>query len=170
MAKVQVRLANVPRHPTYPEGDDALGEHLWSMIVDKLTQGVPRPALFTFFAESVQIVDALPLVGSAGDAHRAISAFASQPGAEAVASLGVMVRRQGNNVIGQFVVAFVEWSDGRWWSCVRPLDARGAPLRGTEDDVQRAWEGASKPGGLGAWFRRARYEGITLKLEGELVN
>ncbi len=170
MAKFKVRLTHVPRDPTFPRADDALGVHLWSMLVAKLEGGPPRPALFTFFAEAVQIVDVAPLVAPGIDVHHAFSAFASQPDAEAMAALGVMVRRQHNKVVGQFAVAFIEWPDGRWWSCSRPLNPAGQPLEGAEDDIQRAVDGAPKPGGLGAWFRRARFEGITLKLEGELVN
>jgi hypothetical protein len=170
VARFSVRIQTLPRDEQFPPGDDALGGALWSRLRGQLPRAVPRPLLLTLFESTVQVVDLPPILASGQDIHRACSAFASQPGAEALAAVGVMTRRRGEVVVGQFAVAFVEWPDGRWWSCTRPLDPLARPLDGSEDDVQRAVEGASKPGGLGAWFRRARYEQLTLRIDSPAVN
>ncbi len=169
MTRVRVRLAHAPRDPDFPDGDDALGTAVWGRLVQAVGKGPVRPMLVAVFAEVAQLVD-LPPVLAAGDPHRGIAAFASQPGAVALAAAGVMVRRNGGRVVGRFAMVFIEWPDGRWWSCDHPLDAEGALLSGVEADVQRAVDGAPKPGGLGGWFRRARFEQLALKWEGGEVN
>lgn len=171
MPALRVRLAHAPRDPDFPRGDDdALGLALWDRLGRALLQGPPRPALITLFPEVAQVVDLPPILHAGGDVHRAIAAFASQPEAEALAAAGVMVRRREGRPLGRFAMVFVEWPDGRWWSCARPLDAAGQPVVGVPDDLQRAVDGAPKPGGLGAWFRRARFEGLRLSWSGEAIN
>ncbi len=169
MTRLRVRIAHAPREPDFPAGDDALGEAVWGRLVEAVGKGPVRPLLVTIFSEVAQLVD-LPPVLAAGDPHRGIAAFASQPGAEALAAAGVMVRRNAGRVVGRFAMVFIEWPDGRWWSCEHPLDADGALLLEAEDDVQRAVDGAPKPGGLGAWFRRARFEQLALRWEGGEAN
>ncbi len=170
MLKLSLSIQHLPRDDAFPGDDDALGGALWSRLRGQLPRGVPRPVLLTVFAESVQVVDLPPILASGHDVHRACAAFASQEGAEALAAVGVMTRRRGAAALGQFAVAFVEWADGRWWCCTRPLDPLGRPLEGSEDDVQRAVDGASKPGGLGAWFRRARFEQLHIRIDSPAVN
>lgn len=170
MTRLQLRIQHLGRDQQFPHEDDALGGALWSRLCSHLPRGVPRPVLLTFFAESVQVTDLPPILKSGMDVHRACAAFASQEGAQALAVVGVMNRRRQEVALGQFAVAFIEWNDGRWWACTRPLDPLARPLEGSEDDVQRAVDGASKPGGLGAWFRRARYERLTLRIDSPTVN
>jgi hypothetical protein len=168
--RLSLRIDHLERSDDFPQDDDALGTALWRRLRAQLPRGVPRPLLLVLFERSVQVVDLPPILRSGQDVHRACSAFASQPGAEALAAVGVMTRRRREEVLGQFAVAFVEWPDGRWWCCTRPLDPLGRPVERSEDDVQRAIDGAAKPGGLGAWFRRARYEQLTLRIEAPDVN
>lgn len=170
MARLHLRIQHLERDAAFPHDGDALGEALWARLRSELPRGVPRPALLTLFSESVQVIDLLPILRSGQDVHRACAAFASQEGAQALAAVGVMNRRRAGTVLGHFGVAFVEWPDGRWWCCTRPLDPLGRPLEGSEDDVQRAVDGAAKPGGLGAWFRRARYEQLNVRIDGPPVN
>lgn len=170
MPTIKLRLAHAARDPDFPADDDALGASLWRMLVSKLPRGVPRPALFTLFPEAAQIVDMPPILAAGVDVHQATASFASQPGVEALATVGVMTRRRGAQVLGRFAIAFVEWPDGRWWCSAHPLDSAGQLMEGVETDLTRAVDGAPKPAGLGAWFRRARFEGLTLKLDGGEVN
>jgi hypothetical protein len=53
------------------------------------------------------------------------------------------------------------------------LESRGSPVGDARDEVEQAVEGAAKPQGLGSWFSRARFEGLTLRMAsepGEAVN
>jgi hypothetical protein len=38
------------------------------------------------------------------------------------------------------------------------------PVADADDEICRAVDGAPKPAGLGNWFSRMRYEGITINL------
>ncbi len=168
---LRVRVAHAERAGVYPrDDDDALGLALWGRLCAAIPHGMPRPALFTFFPEVAQIVDLPPVLAAGGDVHRAIAAFASQPEAEAIAAAGVMVRRRQGRVVGRAAMVFLEWPDGRWWACAHPLDGEGQFVAQVPDDLQRAVDGAPKPAGLGAWFRRARFEGLSLRWGGELLN
>lgn len=170
MPRIHIRLAHAARDPDFPAADEALGASLWSMLVTKLPRGVPRPALVTLFGDTAQIVDLPPILAAGVDVHQATAAFASQEGAEALATVGVMSRLRAGRTIGRFAVVFIEWPDGRWWCSSHALDASGQLLSELETDVTRAVDGAPKPAGLGAWFRRARYEGLRLTLDGGEVN
>jgi hypothetical protein len=108
-----------------------------------------------------------PILAASPDQHRAIAAFASQAGARALAIAGVLGRRNRGALVGRDAVVFVEWPDGRWWWCRRALGVPGAPAVDAIDTVERAVEGAAKPGGLGGWFGRARFEQLRVRLEGE---
>ncbi|MBM4390228.1 MAG: hypothetical protein FJ090_03830 [Deltaproteobacteria bacterium] len=163
---MKLRISHLSRQPRFCGDDDALGAEVWSELDRHLQRGVPRPAVLTIFPEVVQVVDLSPLLIAVPDHHRAVSSFASQNGAEAIALAGVLLRRRAGAVLGRDAVVFIEWSDGRWWWCRRPLGVPGTPVADADDTVERAVEGAAKPMGLGGWFGRARFEQMRIQLDG----
>lgn len=187
---IRLRISQGPREPRFPaQNDEALGTTLFGMLVEKLSVGVPRPASFVFWPDRVQIIDLPPLLG-VPDPHRAISALTAQGEVEALAVLGVLTRQQrpprgaaAADPRGwgpppappqRFAVAFVEWNDGRWWLATRALGIDGSLIDDVGEDIVRAVDGASRPGGLGGWFARARFEGLQIRMEphgeGGMVN
>lgn len=171
---IRLRIAHGPRGERFPADDDALGRALFGMLVERLQVGVPRPTAFVFWSDRVQIVDLPPLLAAPGDAHRHVASLTAQEGAEAMALLGVLTRRGRGIPPRRFAVGFVEWSDGRWWFAVRPVTDAGRLLDDVGEEVHRAVEGAPRPGGLGGWFSRARFEGLQIRIEphgeGGMVN
>lgn len=165
MAPLRLRIAHMPRLPTFPDDDEVIGAELWRELTSRLQKGAPRPTLFVFSGEQVQIVDLAPFLTGQTDLHRAISSFAALPDTVALAASGVMTRRNRGRDIGKFAVGFVEWSDGRWWSCTRSTESQGIPVGDAEDEINRAVDGAAKPAGLGGWFSRARFENLTISLK-----
>ncbi len=189
-SSIRLRISHGPRVPRFPtEDDEALGTTLFGMLIEKLAVGVPRPASFVFWQDRVQIIDLPPLLAVV-DPHRAISSLTAQGGVEAMAVLGVLTRQQrpprGVSPMSRgpwgpppsppqrFAVGFVEWNDGRWWLATRALGSEGALIDDVGEDIVRAVDGASRPGGLGGWFARARFEGLQIRIEphgeGGMVN
>lgn len=157
------------------DDDDALGLAIWRMLAEALGRGVPPPAVVLLTDEQVHLVDIVPLLqGGETLDGRGIAGFAGVAGVETMAVLGVLTRRHRGVPSGRFAVAFVEWPDGRWWLGRRAIvDGPGGrlgvdPL--AEVEVDRAVDGASKPGGLGGWFRRVRVEGLRVELRQEIEN
>lgn len=161
---VRLRVAVEPRAPSWPDGDDALGQALADRLYARLARGPVRPSLVLIREDTVQIVDLGPLIQRGGDTHRMIAALAGQEGIQAVAVVGPMVRRHRGRPVARFAGVFVEWPDGRWWGCWRVLGDDGRPMPSDGDDVQRAVDGLSRPGGLGAWFSRARFQGLRAEI------
>ncbi len=124
--------------------------------------------------EEAHLIDIGPLLKEGESLHgRAVSALASVAGVEAMACVGLLTRRQRGLPPTRFAVAFVEWPDGRWWLARRALVEEGGRLvvdALAEVDVERAVDGASKPGGLGGWFRRVRMEGLRVVLSRDVEN
>jgi len=155
--------------------DDALGLAVWRMLAEALQRGMPPPAVLLLTAEHAHLVDIVPLLkqGEKLDG-RGVAGFASIEGVEAMAAVGVLTRRHRGVPSGRFGLAFLEWPDGRWWLGRRAMaEAEGGrpaldPL--AEVEVERAVDGASKPGGLGGWFRRVRLEGLRAELHTEVEN
>jgi hypothetical protein len=155
--------------------DDALGLAVWRMLAEALERGVPPPAVLLLTAEHAHLVDIVPLLkdGEKLDG-RGVAGFASVEGVEAMAAVGVLTRRHRGVPSGRFALAFLEWPDGRWWLGRRAVvEAEGPrlvldPL--AEVEVERAVDGASKPGGLGGWFRRVRLEGLRAELHSGVEN
>ncbi len=171
MPRVKIRVSHLSRQPRFSGDDDALGEEIWSELDRQLRRQaedkrVPRPAVLTLFPEVVQVVDVSPLLDVVPDHHRAVSSFASQDGAEGLALAGVLLHRRNGALLGRDAVVFIEWPDGRWWWCRRPLGVPGTPVVDADDTVERAIDGAAKPSGLGGWFARARFEQMRIKLDG----
>lgn len=158
---VRLRVADGPRQPAWPTGDDdALGQAVLARLLDRIARGPVRPALLLFWADRVQVLDLVPLLRKGGDTHRLIAALAGQEGIEAVAVAGPMVRRHRSQVVERTAGVFVEWTDGRWWGTFRPLTDEGRLMPTDSHDVLRAVDGLPRPGGLGAWFSRARFQGL----------
>lgn len=182
---MQLRVRTGPRRARFDphivgldeprELDDALGLCVWRVLAEAIDRGSPPPAVLLLTPEQAHLVDVVPLlkVGEALDG-RGVSGFASLPGVEVMALVGLLTRRQRGRTEGRFAVAFLEWPDGRWWLARRALVPVGAglgldPLM--EVMVERAVDGHGKPGGIGGWFRRARVEGLRAEMQpGETEN
>jgi len=158
LPEIKLRVGWEPRVPRFPRGDDALGHVLHELLIGRWANGAPRPTAFLMRADLVEIVDLPPLLQNGPLVHRLFSALAGQEGVEAMAVVGVMHWRRPP--VARFSVTFVEWSDGRWWLARRRVDDDD-PV----DEVQRAVDGSPRPGGLGGWFSRARFEGIRARIE-----
>ncbi len=183
--RLNLRIATLAREPEFPREDDALGRALLDRLFRRLARGPVAPALIVLEADRALAVDVRPALAALRHPmlmHRFVASFAGMPGVEAVAAVGPMRRGArapagGPVEAGQPVGgAFVEWADGRWWGGWRPLDDNGRPMPTDSDDILRAVDGHSRPGGLGGWFSRARFEGLAAQLEpaaqpaDELVN
>ena len=165
MESLRLRISHAPRLPTFPLDDEALGAELWRELTVRRQRGEPRPTLFVFSADEAQIVDLAPILARGGDVHRGISSFAAIEGASALAATGTMTRAVKGRITGRFAVAFIEWADGRWWCCTRALESGGMQVADAEDEISRAIDGAPRPAGLGSWFGRMRFEGLTISLK-----
>lgn len=162
---MRLRTAWATRDERFPADDDVFPERLHTMLVEKLGPRLPRPTAFLYHTESVQIVDAMPLV-TAPNSHRWLSALAGQEGVLAMGMIAVLHKRKGERVFERCAGTFVEWSDGRWWWSRRILDAQNLPRPDLDDEPLRAVDGATKPMGLGGWFARARFEQLRLRTQG----
>lgn len=165
--RLRVRLRVMPRLPSFPRGDDdALGLAMWKEVSLRGQRGLVRPSVIAMGEETAYVVDLVPLFGPPALVHRRVSALGGMSGVEALAVVGTMRRRRRGVEAGEPVaVVFAEWPDGRWWFAARPQEDRGGFVAGTEVDVLRAVDGATRPGGLGGWFSRARFEGLEARLD-----
>lgn len=161
---LRLRIREGPREPRFPHADEALGASVHALLVETLARGVPPPALLVFRGDRVQLVELRPILAARRDVHRAIASFCALPGVEAIALVGVLSPRRRPGAPGSFepepprmAVSFVEWADGRWWFARRPVG-------GADDTITRAVDGDPRPGGLGGWFQRARFEGLEILL------
>lgn len=164
---IRTRVSIGPRDlERFPLEDDALGASLMAMVEGVITDkgALPRPAVLALRPEQIEQYDLKALLESEADIHRFVSAVAGQPGVDAVALLGVVGVRFGRaRARTPAAVVFLEWPDCRWWSAVRPLEDRA--LRDDWPAIQRsAVEGYPRPGGMGAWFSRARRERLQLRM------
>jgi hypothetical protein len=176
---VRVRIGSGPRLPAFPLDDEPLGQALVERLGAQLARGPVPPVAILLGPEDVRVVSLGPILQRGGDIHRMLAALTSQPGVEAMAVVAMMFRGRRGGPRERFAGVFVEWTDGRWWGCWRPVDEHGRPIPTDSEDIQRAVDGLARPAGLGAWFSRARFEGLRAEIrastpppapEGELVN
>lgn len=164
---IRTRVAYGPRTPErFPSGDDALGEALYRIVEDVLRDQakLPRPCILAIREELIERYDLPGVVQSGGSVHAFTSAVAGQHGVEAVAIVGVLgVRFGGTKERVPGLCAFLEWPDGRWWSALRVVRDRKLHEE-MPVSVRTADEGYPRPGGLGGWFSRARFQGLTLSV------
>jgi hypothetical protein len=171
--RIRLRVRTVGRHPEFPTEDDAFGERLWSLLTARIDKGPPRPSAVMARADVVHIVDLAPLVEEPRLAHQRVAGLCAVEGLESLALVGALFRRRRSGPVERFAVVFVEWPDGRWWLKQQRLGQDGRPVPGFDDEVQRAVDGVARPGGLGGWFSRARFEGMATSFEAadtEVVN
>lgn len=166
MASLQLRI-----HSSRWEGadldDDALGEHLVGLVRDNLGAGGRAPGVALAVRRGE--IDLLPLdsVREAGiPMERFLAAltrarFEDRAPVDAVGLLGsftARAARPGARPSAPVVMAFLEWTDCRWWQWRALVDADYQLL--AESETRRAAiEGDAKPRGLGGWWslgRRAR--------------
>lgn len=165
MSGIQVRVTLARRQPDFgATEDDVFGRGLVDRVIQAAGRGPLPPAVFLFRPDDVQIVYVAPLLAVARDRHRVLASLAGQPGVEAIAILGRFTQRHRGAEPRLLAGAFVEWTDGRWWASWRPVDKEGRLIPTDEDEVLRAVDGQARPGGLGGWFTRARFEGIRAEL------
>jgi hypothetical protein len=164
---VRTRVAYGPRDPErFPSEMDALGRSLYQLIEGVVReQGkLPRPCILGIRDELVERYDLPGIVQSGGDVHAFTAAVAGQAGVEVVAIVGVLgVARGRDRERLPGLCVFVEWPDGRWWNALRIVrDARlheEMPVM-----IRTADEGYPRPGGLGGWWSRSRFQGLSLRI------
>lgn len=164
-SRLRLRVRTLARHPEFPEDDDALGGQLWTRLGERLRLGATRPAALMIRGEVVHVVDLAPLVVEPRLAHRRVAGLCAVEGVEALALVGPMFRRRRGGPVERYAVAFVEWADGRWWLTQQILGEDGRPVPESEPELFRAVDGAARPGGLGGWFGRARFEQLRTSFE-----
>lgn len=165
---LRLRIHTQARTAFYPDDEDALGLRLMSLLQERLRpvegpRRLPRPSLVLVFRDVVQVVDVLPLLRMGRETHRAIAAFASLEGLEAMALVGVLDRRRQGRPVERVAGTFLEWPDGRWWFSVQNLDEAGS-IASLQPEVLQVMK-HPKPRGLGSWFSRARFEELKVQLE-----
>ncbi|MFZ5481471.1 MAG: hypothetical protein ACOZNI_32215 [Myxococcota bacterium] len=162
---MRVRVAVAPRGDEFPREDEALGRAMFARLVKRLERGPVAPAVIVLREDRAQIVDLRPMLARGRDAHRLVAALAGGEGVEAIAVVGIVNRRRrGAPAVERYGGVFVEWSDGRWWAAFRPLDDAMRLVPTDMDDVSRAVDGQARPGGLGGWFSRARFQGLRAEI------
>lgn len=166
MAGIRVRVTSSRRPPDFPatDADDALGRDLLGRVLRVVAKGSPPPALLLLFRDEIRFIYVGPLFAATRDHHRVIASFAGLEDLEAIAILGRFTQRQKGLEPRPLAGAFIEWPDGRWWASWRPLDEKGRPIPTDEEELLRAVDGRSRPGGLGGWFGRARFENLRAQL------
>jgi hypothetical protein len=149
----------------FPQEDSALGEVIFGLVRAALDKGLPRPAMFVFFADQVDRFDLAPLMHQPRAIRdRMMGAIAGQADVECVALLGVLqIKRPKAGVSLRGAVAFIEWPDNRWWTAWLPLNEDGKPAV-EEPEVRTAVDGFPRPGGVGGWFSLARRTGLRLHM------
>lgn len=158
----RIRIGIGPRDKVrFPFEEDALGRALYTRLEQAINKGqLPRPAVLALMETQITQYDILPLVQSGADVHRFVSAIAGQVGIEAVVSVGLVrvgPRRGRSRASPLAAMCFVEWPDSRWWGALRLLQNK--QFREDWPVVYRcAVDGDPRPGGVGAWFSRARRE------------
>jgi hypothetical protein len=162
MPGIRVRISVSPRVPEFSAADDdVFGGQLLARVLRVLARGALPPAVLLLRADSVQVVYVQPLLAAARDPHRVLASLAGQPGVEAIAILGRFTQRQKVGPARRLAGVFVEWANGRWWASWRPITEEGRLIPSDEEEVLRAVDDVPRPAGLGGWFARARFEGLS---------
>ena len=165
----RIRVGIGPRDKArFPLEEDALGRALYGRLEEAIGNGqLPRPAVLALMETQITQYDILPLLQSGADVHRFVAAVAGQAGVEAVVSVGLVrvgARRGQAQNSPLAAMCFVEWPDSRWWGALRLLQDK--QFRPDWPAVFRcAADGDPRPGGVGAWFSRARRENLRLNAQ-----
>jgi hypothetical protein len=169
MSSLRTRVSQATRDPElFPmDSDEALGQALLARVEGMVGQAkLPRPALLLLGPDQITQVDLLPVQQAGANMHRFIAAC-TRVDLEVnvvalVGVLGLRLSRQSKQSVPAAMV-FLERPDCSWWSAQRVLKDRQLsdelPVR-----LRCAEEGWPRPGGLGGWWSRGRYEGLQLKL------
>lgn len=164
MPGIRVGVTVSRREPEFAAmDDDQFGRVLLEKVLKAAGRGALPPAVL-LLGDEVRIVYVGPLLAAVKDRHRVLASLAGQPGVEAVAILGRFNQRQPGAEPRSLAGVFIEWTDGRWWASWRPVEANGRLIPTDEEEVLRAVDGRPRPGGLGGWFSRARFEGLRADL------
>jgi hypothetical protein len=149
----------------FPAEDEALGSALFSQVTLALKRGIPRPASFVFFTDSMDRFSLAPLAGLNSRARtRVLAGMAGQDDVECMAVLGAFRFRGKGPLNGQWVASvFIEWPDNRWWTAWQPIGPKRA-LVGDGPQLRNALDGSPRPGGVGGWFALARRAGLKLRV------
>jgi len=149
-----------------PLDDEGVGRGLLARLDRTLVRGGAPPAMLVVRSDAVWVIDLRPALAARLDPHRFVASFAGDPSALCVGVLGGMRRGgAGDEPPAPVAGVFIERRDGRWWGAWRDLTPEGRPVATDHDAILRARDGATRPGGLGGWFSRARFEGLRAHLE-----
>lgn len=174
MPRLQLRVRCLSRGEALD--DELEGSRLRELIVGAVARGGAPVVAVVVRAERVEIIGLEPLQ-QAGIAVPMFLAGLSRSeaegagAAEAVGLMGVVSVSQapaGQPPSGAppapMAIAFLEWSDCRWWSWRAAVDrAAGAVLEDTQV-LTRAADGDPLPQGLGRWWSLGRRVGARVRL------
>ena len=153
--KVNVSIRNFAwEKDSFPESEDALGEKLFSLVVQRSLVGQLPLELWLFTENAIQAIAFRTRVS-----HRQVSAFCGLDGVHCAALLGALAPSKEQR-IGQ---VFIEWDNCRWWFGRQPLMNDGS-IAFQIPKVTKASSGDGKPVHLGGWFSTARRLGLKATL------
>jgi len=144
----------------FPEGEDELGERLFSLVVEKSFQGKLPLELWLFTENAIQTVAFSTPVN-----HFQISSLCGMEGVLCAALLGPIVNAK-KEPWGQ---VFLEWDDCRWWFGRQRLRNDGT-IAFQIPKITKATASDGKPTSLGGWFSTARRLGLRAQLESQNGN
>ena len=139
----------------FPIEEDALGEQLFSLVVEKSFVSALPLELWLFTESAIQTIAFQEPVN-----HHHVSALCGLDGVCCAALLGPF-RYPNGTVHGQ---VFIEWEDCRWWFGRQPLQQDGS-ISFQFPKVSKATASDSKPHMLGGWFSTARRMGLKASLQ-----
>lgn len=139
--------------------DDPSGEHLVSLVREATARGNRGAAAVVLRDTRVEIIDLasmseakIPLAHFLAALSRSeVEGFGP---ARAVGLVGRMQRRTREGGV-PVALAFLEWSDCRWWQWIALLGADGQIVTDSETR-RRAADGDPLPQGLGRWWTLGR--------------
>ena len=158
---MKLRIQTLPRQPEIDAQRE--GQHLAHMVQRALQRRVPAPVAVLVRSDRTDLLDLRSVVAAKHSIHAFIAGLSrsklDQNPDSTVVAVGVAGRfttRQRNAKVSTPVaLAFLEWSDCRWWQWQGLLDGNDALV--PDSAIERSAEaGDPLPMGLGRWWTLGR--------------
>lgn len=184
---LSLRVVTVPRASgrtadgaIVDDPDDAEGEHLAAVVRGAVASGHAAPVAVVVREARIELVELGPALRARVPVPMFVAGLTrsqpegqSQPIAIGLAGrfsfrpaseLGSAPRRPPapHPPPAQVALAFLEWSDNRWWHWRATVDGPTS-LAPDSEVVRRAIDGDALPNGLGRWWSLARRTGATVR-------